>query len=287
MEHVGRRLIGAEDAPSGDLVRAVDPADPRADRRTGRRERHRVAAIDRRDRLDDLAIAGASAEDATQRVEDLGLGRIGSCREQGIRRHEHPGCADPALGTAAPHERGLDRCQLSITRKPLDRRDVSPIDLPDGDEAGTDGLPIESDGAGAAIAGITTHLRTGQPEVVSQHLAQPADRRRGHRDGSVVDAERRHVISSETARRTSVVATSRRYAPVPRTSSIGDRTSKSAASIEAPSDPDAGCPTIRASAASIRAGTSEQAPTTIRADATRPSGATSITAATLAIEMTR
>ena len=195
----------------------------------------------------------------------------------------------PHCARAVPHERGLDRPPAPHHAQPLDRRDVSPVDLPDGDEAGTDGLPIESDGAGAAIAGITAHLRTGQPEVVSQHLAQPPDRRRGHRAAPLT----RNVVadrssrSSATARANQRVATSRRYARSRgrRRSATGHRSPRPA--IEAPSDPDAGCPTSRASAAWIRAGTSEQAPTTIRAAATRPSGATSITAATLAIEITR
>ncbi len=90
-----------------------------------------------------------------------------------------------------------------------------------------------------------------------------------------VDAERRHAISSETARRTSVsrdVASIRRRSRGRRRSAPGRRGPRPRSRRASdPATPAA--PTSRASAASIRAGTSEQAPTTIRADATRPSGA--------------
>ena len=57
--------------------------------------------------------------------------------------------------------------------------------------------------------------------------------------------------------------------------------------IDEASDGEATWPTRRASAASSRIGTSEQAPTTIRAVVTLPPAPTSSTAATLAIEITR
>src|SRR6516165_2075756 len=51
------------------------------------------------DRLDDVLVAGASAEVAFQRVTNLGLGRIGVVSQQVNRGHDHPRRAVSALQT--------------------------------------------------------------------------------------------------------------------------------------------------------------------------------------------
>ena len=45
-------------------------------------------------------------------------------------------------------------------------------------QAGADGLAVEQHRAGAAIAGIAADLGAGQPQILAQHLRQPAHRRR-------------------------------------------------------------------------------------------------------------
>ena len=77
---------------------------PRRRRRRRRRPRSRAGV---EDGGDDLAVAGAAAEHAAERVHDLGLGRARRARQQGGRRHQHAGRADAALGGAVAQEGGL------------------------------------------------------------------------------------------------------------------------------------------------------------------------------------
>src|SRR5690606_14559323 len=88
--------------------------------------------------------------------------------------HEDPGRAEPALCGAVIAERGLER-----VRRPgpgpgetLDGRDAPALGLPDRGDAGEDGLVIEEDGAGAAVALVAPLLRAGQAEDVAERLEQ-------------------------------------------------------------------------------------------------------------------
>ena len=112
----GRPRIGAEFGLPGDPRDAVDLGQARPDGGPG----GRVGCGDgagatgrgrRRDRLDDLAVAGAPAEDAAQRVMDLGLAGLGVAGEQVVGGHEHPRRADAALGGPGLQEGSLEGAQ--------------------------------------------------------------------------------------------------------------------------------------------------------------------------------
>jgi len=49
-------------------------------------------------RIDDLAVAGAAAEHAPQRILDLGARRLAVLPHQLLRSHQHARRADAALG---------------------------------------------------------------------------------------------------------------------------------------------------------------------------------------------
>ena len=72
---------------------------------SARRHRRRESMHGR----DDLAIAGAAAEHAAERVHDLGLGRLGLALQQRRRRDQHAGRADAALRGAMAQEGVLQR----------------------------------------------------------------------------------------------------------------------------------------------------------------------------------
>ena len=78
---------------------------------------------------------------------------------------------------------------MPFPEKSLDGRDGGVGALPDSDETGTSLRAVEEDGAGAAIPGVAADLRTGQPEVVAQHVGQPFQRVAKHVDGLAVQIE--------------------------------------------------------------------------------------------------
>ena len=122
--------------------------------------------------------------------------------------------------------------------------------------------------------------------ITGRGVGKPRDGRRGHLDGPAIDREADGHDSISPINRCNWVATaSPRYAALPRTSSIGASGARSAASIAGGATP-SGCPARRASRRGRRRATGAQAPTAMRAAATRPS-ATSTTQADITIEMTR
>ncbi len=173
------------------------------------------AGVDRG--LDDLAIAGAAAQDATERIHDLGLGGVRPRREEGIGGHQHARRADPALRGAAPQERGLDRPQGVTGGEALDGVDRAPVQLTERDETGAHRVAVQANRAGATVAGIAADLRAGQTQVVAEDLAEAPHRVAIDRDITAIDPEGRrsgrhvgHASTCATARRTSVRAASRR-----------------------------------------------------------------------------
>src|SRR5690606_14528189 len=141
--------------------RILHGAGLRAARRAGGHDRGR-----RLDRLVDLRVARAPAEVAGKRLADLLARRLRVVEQERVGGHEDPGRAEPALCGAVIAERGLER-----VRRPgpgpgetLDGRDAPALGLPDRGDAGEDGLVIEEDGAGAAVALVAPLLRAGQAE---------------------------------------------------------------------------------------------------------------------------
>ena len=151
-----------------DLGRAVDPRQARADGRAGRR---RGGQRGRRiqDGLDDLAVAGAAAEHAAERILDLAARRP---------RRLAPGARWAAISMpgvqmphcAAPWARN-DACSAASVpcrRQALDGLDRAARDLAHRHQAGADLPAVEQHGAGAAVAGVAADLGAGEAEVVAQ-----------------------------------------------------------------------------------------------------------------------
>ena len=111
-----RRTLGAVDLgpPSsrGGARRPRRPAGAGASATRPRRPEHR---------RDDLAVAGAAAQDAAERVLDLGLGRLGFVRGALGAAISMPGRADAALRGAVAQEGGLQRRERAVGRRGLRR----------------------------------------------------------------------------------------------------------------------------------------------------------------------
>ena len=154
----------------------------------------------------DLAIAGATAEDAADGGFGLCLGRGGIAGEEFGGGHQHPGRADAALRRAMAQEGGAEAGEFGGVG--LDRLDLAPLGPGGGGEAGAGGAAVDQHGAGAAIPGIAADLGAGQAEVFAQNLGQAAGGGGVAVAGGAVQDEARHGAQSRTARRRSSAAES-------------------------------------------------------------------------------
>ena len=163
-----RGAVGRIDLGSDDLRHPVDLERAKPHRCAGWCIReHRVARRAGQHRLDDLAIAGAAAEHAAERIERLRFARPGVACEEARARHQHAGRADPALRRPVREERALEPVEVAACGKAFDSRHRAALDLPQRNEAGADLPSVEQHGAGATIAGIAADLRAGEPEFVA------------------------------------------------------------------------------------------------------------------------
>ena len=211
---VGRVALGAVDPrPS------VQARDARADGLTPRRGHGRRRRAGRgRDGVPDHPIAGATTQDAAERILDRG-GIIAFLRWDRRGRHEHARDARAALHRAVREEGRLERVEPPIALESLDRGHLAIRHLRDRDEAGADRLPVQLDRAGAAVPGVAPDLRAGERQVLTEDLRESPHRRRRDRDRAAVDPERdgqagyggtTHRPSRARRRRTIVSAASAR-----------------------------------------------------------------------------
>jgi hypothetical protein len=60
------------------------------------------------------------------------------------------------------------------------------FDLTDGDETGANGISVEQDGAGTAIAGIAANFGAGETEMLAQDAGEPVGWGSGHGNLAIV-----------------------------------------------------------------------------------------------------
>ena len=208
-QRIRRHGVGAEPVAAGDLGHAVEPRDARADGRANWRRPDRGLRTGRHHRIDDLAVAGAAAKHAAQRVLDLPARRL-AIAQHVLCRHQHAGRADAALRRAMFEERFLQRRQSAIRREALNRLDPSAGYLAHRDQARADLAPVEPHRAGAAVAGIAADLGAGEAEVVAQRRGEPRDRRAVPFGPSAVQGEGDLHAKLRSRRRIKVTTASRR-----------------------------------------------------------------------------
>ncbi len=186
-ERILRSRVGAVALRAGQLGDAVGLHGARADRPARLRRGDRDLALGRREhRLDDLAVAGAAAQHAAERVLDVAGRRVAIAREEIARRHEHARRADAALRRAVREECLLQPIEPAIARERFDRRDPPPVDLRRRNEAGAHLFAIEEYRARAAIARIAADLGAGEAQTVAEEVGETLGRGRQDRDGLVV-----------------------------------------------------------------------------------------------------
>src|SRR5579875_181990 len=156
----------------------------------------------------------------------------GGMPQQVVGLHDQPRRAEAALHRAGVDERLLHRVQ-AVAGKPLDGHDVAAFGLAGRDQAGAHGHVVEQDGARSALALLARVLRARQRQPLAQHeqqaLALPlvlggrglAVDRQPHPHRGTPSPCRYESQAQPRVRRASTPRAWRRYAAVPRTSSMG------------------------------------------------------------------
>src|SRR4051812_16643040 len=80
------------------------------------------------DRINNLAIAGATADVSAEPIADRLVIGVGMTREQSNDGQDHPGGTEATLERACCEEGGLDAVQYAIEAEALDRHDRAAID---------------------------------------------------------------------------------------------------------------------------------------------------------------
>src|SRR5690606_40198242 len=122
------------------------------------------------DGLVDLRVSRATAEVAGECFTDLLTVGQRVAEQEPVSGHQNAGRAEPALRGAAVGEGGLERVRLPRPGEAFDGGDLAAHGLEDGREAGEDGLAVDEDGAGAAVALVASLLGAGQAEDVPERL---------------------------------------------------------------------------------------------------------------------
>jgi hypothetical protein len=110
-------------------------------------------------------VAGAATNIAVELLANGVLVEIVAAAPNDIeRRHDHAGRAEAALQTVVLAERLLHRMQRTVRLgQPFDGRDLGALALQREQSAGFGCDAVDMDDAGAALRGVTAHMRAGQP----------------------------------------------------------------------------------------------------------------------------
>ena len=124
-----------------------------------------------RDALDDLLVAGATADVAANGVLDLLLGGLGVLGDERCTRHDHTGDAKTALH-GAHGAKGVHKGLAHVLGQALNGHDVAAGGKGGGQHARLDGRAVHVNGAGTAGALGATVLGGVNVQVVAQVAQQ-------------------------------------------------------------------------------------------------------------------
>src|SRR5581483_205818 len=117
--------------------------------------------------IQNFAVAGAATDIATERNTYLVKIGMRILVEQFGSRHQHPWDAETALD-----KRLLERMQLRVLRQHFDGGDLSLMSLWRGYQTRHNGLPVEPDRAGSALAFCTSLFGSRQASILAQRIEQ-------------------------------------------------------------------------------------------------------------------
>ena len=161
------RIVGAK-AIARDLCITIQPRNTFANRLRRSRVIGDCIPADITDCCDNLCIAGAAAQNPAKCLARLILCRFGDVRHQFRRHHQHARRADTALRGPVAQE----GCPQSGERVGLRlyRFNAASVHTRHWRQTGADRAPVDQNGAGTAIAGVTPHLGAFQTGFFAQNL---------------------------------------------------------------------------------------------------------------------
>ena len=180
LQRAGHPDVRAEAGRARRLRHGAGPGEGRAEHRRvrgGQQVRGRDLAADEAagqlDRVDDLHVAGAAAQVASQRPLHLCPRGIRVGGEELLGRHDHARDAEAALDGAGQDERLLDEVRPVRRAQALDRRDLRAVERRDLGDAREHGLAVDEDHARAALAlAVAGLLRPGEAQVLADDVQQ-------------------------------------------------------------------------------------------------------------------
>src|ERR1041384_1630384 len=143
------------------------------------------------DRINDLHIAGASAQIARDCFFYLIARRISVLVQQRMRGDQHARRADTALRASTLEKRLLKRIEAAVTSETFDGKNCRAVHLANRYETGVDDFAVDDHRASAALSFTATFFRSSQAQVFAKHIKQPLHGRRLNRsiDGIHFEAE--------------------------------------------------------------------------------------------------
>ena len=185
-QRILRGDIIAEAFSSGDLRQSVDAGHRNADTA----DRPFGAGANVHDRVNDLAITGAAAQNTAKGIHHGFFVRACLLAEQAYRRDHHARRANSALGGLMALKGGCKRlADVVILREPGLGVDRCAFHLPKRGCAGADGIAVDQDGAGAAVARIAADLDVFRAGPFAQGIGQAFGRRPIHADRLAVEVK--------------------------------------------------------------------------------------------------
>src|SRR5437660_4666394 len=140
-------------------------------------------------RLDDVLIAGATAEVRREHVDQLLVADIRLALQHARDQHEEPGRAEAALQAVVLHEGALEHGKLIARREPLDRADRLADGLHGKHEARAHRRAIDQHRARAAHAVLAADVGAGETAVLTDRIGERAPGLDTDRVVAAVDGE--------------------------------------------------------------------------------------------------
>jgi len=128
------------------------------------------------DRFNDLHVAGAHAQIASQRFANFRFGWIGIALQKCMARHYHARRAVTALKSVVLDECFLDGTQFTVFCETFDRCDFTPIRLHREMKTGFYDFAIEQHGASPTLADDAADMSPSEADVLAQKVRKKQPR---------------------------------------------------------------------------------------------------------------
>ena len=137
-----------------------------------------------------MVVSGATAQVRGKRVADLCVGGARVVAQKGSQRHQKARRAEPALQTVSATKCGLKGIQLPrCSGEAFNGPQIVAVRLDREHDARPNRLAVEQDGARPADAMFAADMRAGEPEIVSDEIAQEQARLDRARIADAVDGD--------------------------------------------------------------------------------------------------